>query len=72
MNEQHLKLRGHIKASGHTIVTLARKMGVSTSHLNNVLCGRSSPKLDLCYAIIDEVKADKADIYTLFPPEVEK
>lgn len=72
MNELHLKLRGYIKASGHTISTLARKMGVSTSHLNNVLCGRSSPKLDLCYAIIDEVRADKADIFALFPPEVEK
>ena len=69
MNERHLKLRGHIKASGHTIPTLARKVGVSTSHMNNVLCGRTSPKLDLCYAIIDEVKADKADIFALFPPE---
>lgn len=69
MNRQHLKLRGHIKASGHTIETLARSTGVSTSHLNNVLCGRAYPKLDLCYAIIDEVNADKSDIYELFPPE---
>lgn len=69
MNERHLKLRGHIKSVGHTIPTLARKVGVSTSHLNNVLCGRSSPKLDLCYAIINEVKAEKKDIFDLFPPE---
>ena len=69
MNSSHLKLRGCIKAAGYTIPMLARKVGVSTSHLNNVLCGRSSPKLDLCYAIIDEVKADKKDIFDLFPPE---
>jgi transcriptional regulator with XRE-family HTH domain len=68
MSTKYLELRGRIRAKGWTIADMARKVGLSGSHLSNILCGRTSPQLSLCYDIIREVGADPSEIYKLFPP----
>ena len=68
MNMAHLELRGRIKASGRTAATMARSVGISESHMHNILCARSFPTIDLAYDIIREVGGEPSEIYKLFPP----
>lgn len=69
MSTRYLVLRGRLRAKGFTIADIARKTGASVSHMNNVLCGRAYPTLDLCYDIIKQLEADPSEIYKLFPPD---
>lgn len=68
MNQHYLELRGRIHAKGWSIADIARKTGVSESHMNNILCVRTYPKIDLCYDILKAIDAEPSEIYTLFPP----
>ncbi len=62
-------LRGRMTAEGYTIERLARRTGVSESHLNNILAGRAWPRLDLCYDILKELGVSPEELVYYFPPE---
>lgn len=68
MSGHYLALRGRIKARGWTIADFARRLGISQSHANNILCARTYPTIDLCYDIINAIGAEPSEIYELFPP----
>lgn len=68
MERLYLDLRGLMTAQDVTIKKLARGVGVSATHINDILAGRTYPKTDLCYSILDYLNADTDNIYLYFPP----
>ena len=52
MERLYLELRGLMTAQDVTIKQLARGVGVSVTHINDILAGRTYPKTDLCYDIL--------------------
>lgn len=68
MERLYLDLRGLMTAQNMTIKELARGVGVSVTHINDILAGRSYPKIDLCYDILHFLAADTANIFRYFPP----
>lgn len=65
-------LRGAMKAEGYTIAQIAHRHGVSLTHMNDILAGRTSPRLDLAYEIMDDLKLKRDQIFKYFPPSGEK
>lgn len=68
MERLYLDLRGLMTAQDVTIKGLARGVGVSVTHINDILAGRTYPKTDLCYDILKFLNADTTDIFRYFPP----
>lgn len=69
MERLYLDLRGLMTSQDVTIKQLARGVGVSATHINDILAGRTCPKTDLCYDILNYLNADPANIFQYFPPE---
>ena len=65
----YMDLRGLMVAQGATIRSLARAVGVSTTHINDILAGRTYPKTDLCYDILKHLNKEPGEIYLYFPPK---
>ena len=72
MQRLYLDLRGLMTSQDVTIKQLARGVGVSATHINDILAGRTYPKTDLCYDILKFLNADATNIYQYFPPEGKK
>jgi transcriptional regulator with XRE-family HTH domain len=68
MERLYLDLRGLMTAQDVTIKQLARGVGVSATHINDILAGRTYPKTDLCYDILRYLNADTESISLYFPP----
>lgn len=68
MERLYLDLRGLMTAQDVTIKKLARGVGVSATHINDILAGRTYPKTDLCYDILRYLNADTGSIFLYFPP----
>ena len=68
MERLYLDLRGLMTSQDVTIKQLARGVGVSATHINDILAGRTYPKTDLCYDILKYLNADTAHIFQYFPP----
>ena len=68
MERLYLDLRGLMTAQDVTIKMLARGVGVSATHINDILAGRTYPKIDLCYDILRHLNADTENISLYFPP----
>ena len=68
MERLYLDLRGLMTAQDVTIKQLARGVGVSATHINDILAGRTYPKTDLCYDILKYLNADTENISLYFPP----
>ena len=69
MERLYLDLRGLMTSQDVTIKQLARGVGVSATHINDILAGRTYPKTDLCYDILKFLNADATNIYQYFPPK---
>lgn len=69
MERLYLDLRGLMTAQDVTIKQLARGVGVSATHINDILAGRTYPKTDLCYDILKHLNADSEGISLYFPPK---
>ncbi len=69
MERLYLDLRGLMTAQDVTIKKLARGVGVSATHINDILAGRTYPKTDLCYDILRYLNADTESISLYFPPK---
>lgn len=69
MERLYLDLRGLMTAQDVTIKKLARGVGVSATHINDILAGRTYPKTDLCYDILHYLNADTERIFLYFPPK---
>lgn len=69
MERLYLDLRGLMTAQDVTIKKLARGVGVSATHINDILAGRTYPKTDLCYDILRYLNADTECIFLYFPPK---
>lgn len=68
MERLYLDLRGLMTSQDVTIKQLARGVGVSATHINDILAGRTFPKTDLCYDILKYLNAESANIFQYFPP----
>ena len=68
MERLYLDLRGLMTAQDVTIKKLARGVGVSATHVNDILAGRTYPKTDLCYDILRYLNANTESIFLYFPP----
>ena len=68
MERLYLDLRGLMTSQDVTIKQLARGVGVSATHINDILAGRTFPKTDLCYDILKYLNAEAANIFQYFPP----
>lgn len=68
MERLYLDLRGLMTSQDVTIKQLARGVGVSATHINDILAGRTYPKTDLCYDILNYLNAEPANIFQYFPP----
>ena len=69
MERLYLDLRGLMTAQDVTIKQLARGVGVSVTHINDILAGRTYPKTDLCYDILKYLNTDTENISLYFPPK---
>lgn len=69
MERLYLDLRGLMTAQDVTIKQLAHSVGVSVTHINDILAGRTYPKTDLCYDILKYLNADTESIFLYFPPK---
>ena len=69
MERLYLELRGLMTAQDVTIKQLARGVGVSVTHSNDILAGRTYPKTDLCYDILHYLNANTENIFQYFPPK---
>lgn len=69
MERLYLDLRGLMTSQDVTIKKLARGVGVSATHINDILAGRTYPKTDLCYDILRYLNADTESISLYFPPK---
>ena len=47
---------------------LAHRVGVTAQHINNILGGRTQPRLDLCYEILDQLGVPPEKLSFYFPP----
>ncbi len=72
MKRLYLDLRGLMTSQDVTIKQLARGVGVSTAHINDILAQRTYPKIDLCYDILAFLDADKSKVFKYFPPKGER
>jgi hypothetical protein len=43
-------------------------VGVSATHINDILAGRTFRNTDLCYDILKYLNAESANIFQYFPP----
>ena len=68
MERLYLDLRGLMTSQDVTIKQLARGVGVSATHINDILAGRTYPKTDLCYDILKYLNAEPANVFQYFPP----
>jgi len=68
MERLYLDLRGLMTSQDVTIKQLARGVGVSATHINDILAGRTFPKTDLCYDILKYLNAESENIFQYFPP----
>lgn len=48
---------------------LAHRVGVTPQHINNILGGRTQPRLDLCYEILEELGETPDKLAFYFPPK---
>jgi len=69
MERLYLDLRGLMTSQDVTIKQLARGVGISATHINDILAGRTCPKTDLCYDILKYLNADAGNIFLYFPPD---
>ena len=69
MERLYLDLRGLMTSQDVTIKQLARGVGVSATHINDILAGRTYPKTDLCYDILNFLNADATNFFQYFPPK---
>lgn len=69
MSKLYADLRGKMAAEDMPTAKLAHRVGVTPQHINNILSGRTQPRLDLCYEILEELgeSPDKLPVY--FPPK---
>lgn len=68
MERLYQELKGKLRAEQMTTKMLARKLGISESHLSNVLNGRSSPRMDIAYEILGYLGVPLEDLPYYFPP----
>lgn len=68
MAKLYAELRGRIVSKGFTAETLARRVGVTAQHINNILGCRTQPRLDLCYDILKELDEPPDKLPFYFPP----
>lgn len=68
MSNLYAELRGKMVSAGLPPAKLAHRVGVTAQTINNILGGRTQPRLDLCYEILDQLgeTPDKLPFY--FPP----
>lgn len=69
MTKLYADLRGKMRAKELRIEDMARLTGVSTAHMNNILTGRSYPKIDLCYDILKHLGEPAEMLFVYFPPD---
>lgn len=65
---RYILLRARMLTSSMTIRSLARSIGVSTTHINDILSGRRFPRTDICYDILKVLEVPPNEIYNYFPP----
>jgi DNA-binding XRE family transcriptional regulator len=63
------ELRGKMVAEDMNSEKLARRVGVTRQHINNILGGRTQPRLDLCYDILTELGEQPDKLHFYFPPK---
>jgi DNA-binding XRE family transcriptional regulator len=68
MSNLYAELRGKIIASGMTTARLAYLVGVTSQTINNILGGRTQPRLDLCYEILEQLGEPPERLPLYFPP----
>lgn len=68
MSALYAELRGRMIAMEKPTVVLAHRVGVTAQTINNILSGRTQPRLDLCYEILAELDETPDKIAFYFPP----
>lgn len=68
MNNLYADLRARMVAMNKPTAELAHRVGVTAQTINNVLGGRTQPRLDLCYEILAELDETPDKIAFYFPP----
>ncbi len=68
MERLYLDLCGLMTSQDVTIKHLARGVGVSATHINDILAGRTYPKTELCYEILSYLNAEPTNVFQYFPP----
>ena len=67
MTRTYAKLREAVREAGTTFEYVAWKIGVSKSHMCDMLNGRSEPRIGECYAILDVLELPHSDFHLYFP-----
>ena len=60
-------LRRQMKERGHTCDTLGERIGKSRCYISDVLSGKTTPKLEVAYDIMDALLWPYEDMWILFP-----
>lgn len=68
MSKLYADLRGKMASEDMPTAKLALRVGVTAHHINNILGGRTQPRLDLCYEILAELGETPDKIALYFPP----
>lgn len=68
MSNLYADLRGKMVAMNKPTAELARRVGVTVQTINNILSGRTQPRLDLCYEILAELGETPDKLAFYFPP----
>jgi len=65
---RYILLRARICECGLSTAEIAHKTGVTTQHINNILGGRTQPKIDLCYEVLSLLDLPPNELPYYFPP----
>ena len=68
MSNLYADLRGRMISMNKPTAELARRVGVTVQTINNILSGRTQPRLDLCYEILTELGETPDKLAFYFPP----
>lgn len=68
MGNLYLNLRGKLASSNKRVADIAREVGVTPQHINNILAGRTHPRIDLCYDILSKLGEPPEKLPYYFPP----
>lgn len=64
----NMLLRARMCEYGLNSDALGRKTGVTAQHINNILGGRTYPRIDLCYEILALLDLPPNELPYYFPP----